>query len=41
VSDRTKRILGIVALVIALPLVIWIVYNAGFWVGEMGTRTTP
>ncbi|MEL7688510.1 hypothetical protein AAG596_12860 [Citromicrobium bathyomarinum] len=40
-SDRTKRTVGIVALVIALPLVLWIVYNAGFWVGEMGTRTTP
>ena len=40
-SDRTKRTVGIVALAIALPLVLWIVYNAGFWVGEMGTRTTP
>ena len=36
-----KRVLGIAALILALPLVIWIVYNLGFWFGEAGTRTAP
>ncbi|MEW4449008.1 hypothetical protein [Qipengyuania sp. JC766] len=40
-SPRAKRVAKIVLLVLAIPAILWLAYNAGFWLGASGTRTTP